>query len=170
MPIPDFVRRLRQKIGTDLLLVPTVGAVVCDEAGRVLLVRHIGSGRWSFPGGIIEPLETPANAIVREVWEETGLNVRPIRLVGVYGGERCRTVYPNGDEICFILNMFECSVQGGALRPDAEEIDRAEFLAPDRALSLDVAHYFLDVLRDLSSTPPTAGFEPPSWSPNGAAR
>ncbi len=107
MPIPEYVRRLRQKIGTELLLVPTAASVISDGAGRILLLRHIGSGKWSFPGGIIEPLETPANAIVREVWEETALHIRPQRILGVYGGDDFRTSYINGDRICFIMTVFD---------------------------------------------------------------
>ena len=167
MPIPEFVRRLREKVGTDLLLVPSAGAVILDDARHILMVRHLGWGRWSFPGGIIEPLETPANAIVRELWEETGLHVRPTRLVGVYGGDRCQTVYPNGDQICFILTMFECAVVGGTLKPDEEEIDRAEFVAPARIIDLDVPPFFPTVLRDLEVGAATAAFDAPTWAPDG---
>lgn len=166
MPIPEFIGRLREKVGTDLLLVPTVGAVVRDAARHILVVRHLGWGRWSVPGGIIEPLETPANAVVRELWEETGLHVRPTRLVGVYGGDRCQTLYPNGDQICYVLTMFECTVLNGFLKPDGEEIDMAEFLAPDKVLDLDIPSYLPAVLRDLEKTG-AAGFDAPTWAPSG---
>src|SRR2546430_16924216 len=58
--------------------VPCAGAVVKDQAGRLLLVRRgrePGRGRWSLPGGRVEPGETAAEAAVREVREETGLDV-----------------------------------------------------------------------------------------------
>ena len=165
MPIPEFIRRLREKVGSDLLLVPTVGAVVYDAARHILVVRHLGWGRWSFPGGIVEPLETPANAIVRELWEETGLHIKPTRLIGVYAGDRCKTVYPNGDQICYVLTMFECAVLDGFLKPDDEEIDRAEFLAPDRVLDLDIPLYLPSVLRDLVAGSANAAFDATTWAP-----
>ena len=169
MPIPDFIQRLRQKVGTEMLLVPTAAAVIRDDAGRILLVRHIGSGRWSFPGGIIEPLETPANAVVREVWEETGLDVRPTRLVGVYGGSDFQVRYQNGDEICFVLSAFACEVRGGVPKPDAEEIDQAEYVSPNEISKRQIPPFFPLVLRDMESSSDRAGFQQPSWSPNGSA-
>jgi 8-oxo-dGTP diphosphatase len=65
--------------------VPAVGAVVFDEAGRVLLVkrgRPPGAGRWSLPGGRIERGEAPADAVVREVREETGIDARVVCALG----------------------------------------------------------------------------------------
>ena len=59
--------------------IPAAGAVITDAAGRVLLVlrgHEPQSGRWSIPGGHVEPGETPAEAAAREALEETGLTVR----------------------------------------------------------------------------------------------
>ncbi|MEV6927110.1 NUDIX domain-containing protein [Dactylosporangium sp. NPDC051485] len=56
----------------------TASAVVFDGAGRVLLVRHLGSGLWLYPGGHLEDGEEPAAAAVRETREETGLRVRAV--------------------------------------------------------------------------------------------
>ncbi len=170
MPIPGFIRSLREKVGTEMLLVPTVAAVIGDQAGRILVVRHIESGRWSFPGGIMEPLETPTNAIVREVWEETGLDVRPTRLVGVYGGDDFQVEYPNGDRLCFVMNAFACEVRSGTPDPDAEEIDRAEYLPAAEILRLSIPPFFPHVLKDLERGADAAAFQAPSWSPNGQAR
>ena len=66
-------------------LVPCVGAVVTDETGRYLLVRRgrePARGSWSVPGGRVEPGETDAEAVAREVREETGLDVEVLELVG----------------------------------------------------------------------------------------
>ncbi|MGI8799897.1 MAG: NUDIX hydrolase, partial [Pseudonocardia sp.] len=63
--------------------VACVGAIVRDAAGRLLLVQRVnepGAGRWSLPGGRVEPGETDQDAVVREVAEETGLQVRTTRL------------------------------------------------------------------------------------------
>jgi 8-oxo-dGTP diphosphatase len=66
--------------------VPCVGAVVRDEAGRLLMIlrgHNPGKGLWSIPGGRIEPGETPEQAVIREVREETGLRVTCGPLLGV---------------------------------------------------------------------------------------
>src|SRR5580658_10947123 len=66
-------------------VIPCVGAVIRDDAGRLLLIKRghePGAGLWSLPGGRIEPGETDAEALVREMAEETGLQVEPGRLIG----------------------------------------------------------------------------------------
>ena len=65
--------------------VPCVGAIVKDEAGRLLLIQRghePETGRWSLPGGRIEPGESDAQAVARETREETGLQVTCGALVG----------------------------------------------------------------------------------------
>jgi 8-oxo-dGTP diphosphatase len=66
-------------------LIRCVGAVVHDAAGRLLLVRRAnepGRGQWSLPGGRVEPGESDASAVARELREETGLEVRVGSLIG----------------------------------------------------------------------------------------
>lgn len=65
--------------------IPCVGAVIKDEAGRLLLIKRghePGAGLWSIPGGRIEPGESDARALAREILEETGLVIVPGRLLG----------------------------------------------------------------------------------------
>jgi len=132
MPIPPHVVHLREHVGHTLLLLPAAAAIVRDEAGRVLLIRR-GDGRgWSLPGGLMEPGECVAEAIVREVWEETGLEVEPLRIVGVYSDPAYTHItYPNGDQVHFVSTTFECRVVGGTLRADGDESLDVAFFAPD---------------------------------------
>jgi 8-oxo-dGTP pyrophosphatase MutT (NUDIX family) len=109
MPISQFHRALRERIGHDLLLVPGVAAVIHDAEGRVL-VQERTEGGFSLPAGAIEPGETPAQAVVREVLEETGFQVQPTRVLGVFGGEKYRTTYPNGDQAEYTVILFACAV------------------------------------------------------------
>jgi 8-oxo-dGTP pyrophosphatase MutT (NUDIX family) len=66
-----------------MVIRPGVAAVIFDE-GRVLLQRRDDTGRWGLPGGGVEPGESVRQALIREVREETGLEVEPLRLIGVY--------------------------------------------------------------------------------------
>ena len=122
MGMSPYTRELRGLIGTRLLLVPAVAALVRDGEGRILLQRRSDNGRWNLPAGAIDPGESPADAVVREVREETGLVVRPVRVAGVFGGrDGFRHRYPNGDEVEFTAIVFECEAVGGTLGAEDDE-------------------------------------------------
>ena len=95
--------------------VPCVGAVVHDSAGRLLLVRRGRDphrGRWSLPGGRVEPGESPERAVEREVLEETGLTVRagaPVGRVRIRGDA---VVYDVLDLACTLVAPTEVPVAG----------------------------------------------------------
>jgi 8-oxo-dGTP pyrophosphatase MutT (NUDIX family) len=123
-------RRLRERIGSELLLIPAVAGVLRDERGRVLLQRDHRDG-WSLPAGAIEPGEAPARAVVREVYEETGLHVRAERVLGIVGGTSCRVTYPNGDRVEYVVTVFECRQVSGALIGRNEETAGLQWFLSD---------------------------------------
>ncbi len=140
MPVPDFLLALRSHVGHGLLPLVGVTAVVISEEGEVLLHRRADDGRWSTPGGILEPEEEPARAVVREVREETGVEVEVERLTSVVAQEPF--TYPNGDRVQFLDLAFRCRPVGGA--PDAsgdESLDVRWF--PPKALP-DMPQRILD--------------------------
>jgi 8-oxo-dGTP diphosphatase len=143
MPIPPHIVHLREHVGHITLMTPATAAIIRDEAGGVLLIRRGDGQGWSLPGGVLEPGERLAEALVREVEEETGLQVEPLRLVGVYSDPDVNHItYPNGDQIHLVSATFECRILGGHLRADGEEsLDVAYF--PPQALpaSLVPAHH-----------------------------
>src|ERR1700754_3693874 len=106
MPMSEYVRELRAKIGTTVLEVPSVSILTFDDRQRVLLVRHVEGNDWTTPGGMVEPYETPADAAVREMWEETGLYVALTHVVGVIGGAMCSSTYSNGDKVSWVSTVF----------------------------------------------------------------
>ena len=67
-------------------------AAVINDDGQILLVRRADNGKWAMPGGALEVGETPAGGVVREVLEETGVQCKPVALVGVFDSRLCGTV------------------------------------------------------------------------------
>ncbi|KYP79457.1 NUDIX domain-containing protein [Ferroacidibacillus organovorans] len=124
MPMSDFYQNLRSKIGTDLIFSPSVAAIIRDKEGKILFQRPTAeSVIWSLPAGAIELGETPSQAVVREVWEETGLNVTPMALVGAFGGQEFRFRYADGNQVEYVVLVFDCKVDSGEL----EAIDGESF-------------------------------------------
>jgi 8-oxo-dGTP pyrophosphatase MutT (NUDIX family) len=97
MPMSPYIARLRSFVGNELLQLPSVATLCRDDQLRVLLVRQSDSGKWSTPGGAIEPGESPEEAAIRETKEETGFDVALDGLRTVLGGPEYRTTYSNGD-------------------------------------------------------------------------
>ena len=117
MATPEFILSLREKIGHDPLWLIGTAAYVEDDAGRLLLGQRADTGEWSLVCGINEPAEEPADTVVREVREETGVDVVPTDLVSVKAEERV-LVYANRDQ-CQYLNLLFCCkpAKGGNVAP-----------------------------------------------------
>ena len=107
MATPEFVLKLRRKIGHDLLWLMGVSGYVEDERGRVLLGRRSDTGEWAMVYGINEPGEEPADTVAREVKEETGVDVIVTDLVSVKSSRRILT-YANGDNTMYMDHLFIC--------------------------------------------------------------
>jgi 8-oxo-dGTP pyrophosphatase MutT (NUDIX family) len=150
-----------------VLGIPTVSILVRNAEDRVLLVRHSEGGEWSTPGGMIEPYETPADAAVREMWEETGLFVELKRVVGVFGGQACSSVYSNGDRSAWVSTTFEAVPIGGALKPDGDEILEVRWVRPDEARQLECKPHVRMMLDALYSERAEAAFQRARWQPEG---
>jgi 8-oxo-dGTP pyrophosphatase MutT (NUDIX family) len=131
--ISDYLRRLREIVGHELLVLPSVTAAVFDADERILLVRVADRGLWVLPGGSVDPDESPTDAVVRETREEAGLDVEPVRIVGAYGGPEFRVTYSNGDRVSYVMTVYECRRLGGAPRPDGHETVDARFFSREEA-------------------------------------
>ena len=131
----DYARGLRTKVGHDLLFWPVVACLVRDGA-HVLLVRHV-EGRWTLPGGAMEPGERPAAAARRETREEASVDVEVLGIAGVFGGDPgFRTTYANGDEVAWVTTLFEARIVGGTPAPGDDETAEVRWATFDEALEL----------------------------------
>lgn len=121
MPAPDPAETRRT----------AADAVVFDDAGRILLQHRTDFDAWGLPGGSVETGETVAASVVREVKEESGLDVAVVRLIGAYSEpEQTTTRYPDGNVVHYVSLTFECRVTGGQLRPQRGESKAVRFFDP----------------------------------------
>jgi 8-oxo-dGTP pyrophosphatase MutT (NUDIX family) len=151
MPVPEFVARLREHIGHDLLWLSSATAVVLDDQGRVLLGRRSDTGTWALPGGVVDPAEQPADAAVREVFEETGVIAVPERLFAVTVSKPFS--YPNGDQVQYLDLAFRCRAIGGEARVNDSESTEVAWHALDSlpAVSQRTHNFLAQALTDDAS-------------------
>jgi len=163
----DYVVRLRGLVGGDeLLQIPSVSVALRDAERRVLLARHVEGGVWVLPGGAIEPAETPADAAVREMYEETGLLVRLTSLVGVFGGPELIVRYRNGHRTSYVMSVFEAEISSGTAQPDATELLEVRFVSETEAGDLQGKAAWLDeILAAVFHPAPSRAFRTPAWRP-----
>ncbi len=117
----NYVQTIRQKIGHDLLVLVGAAAIILNDKNEVLLQQRSDNHKWGVPGGAVEPGEEPAAAVIREVKEETGLTIRPERIVGIYGGKSHLINYPNGDQAAITSITFLCRIVEGEPHIDDDE-------------------------------------------------
>ncbi len=148
MAISPYLRSLRERIGHDLVLLPSVTALVWDADGRLLLMREAQTRRWQTIGGMVDPDESPRDAVRREAREETGFDVRIVRLRAALGGPGYRVDYPNGDRCAYVASVFDVEIAGGEHDPDPDEVHELAWFAPDEIASLDLDPLNRHLLRD----------------------
>jgi 8-oxo-dGTP pyrophosphatase MutT (NUDIX family) len=148
MGMSEYMRRLREKVGHDYVLVPVAGALIRNEEGRVLLVQHV-EGPWQLPGGAIDPDERPEDALRRECREEASIEVRPLLVAGVFGGAGYRSVYANGDEIGVVAIVFEAEIVGGVPEPGDDETQHVAWIGPAELEQLELRPSTRATLRTL---------------------
>jgi 8-oxo-dGTP pyrophosphatase MutT (NUDIX family) len=130
MPTPQFVLDLREKVGHDLLWMSTAMGAVLDDEGRVLLGRRADVGVWTLPGGIIDPGEQPADAAIREVFEETGVAAIPEALTSISVSPQF--AYGNGDQVQYLEYCFRCRAVGGTAQVSDGELVEVAWHAVDQ--------------------------------------
>ena len=124
-----------------------MGAVITDGTGRILLVRRgrpPGEGLWSIPGGRVEPGETDAAAVAREVREETGLAVTVGALLG--------SVVRDGPGVTYDIFDYAAEAAGGTLRAGDDAAD-ARWVAVAELAALPLTPGLLDALMEWGALP-----------------
>ena len=123
----DYIKSIRPKLGHQKIILNAAGAVICRE-GKILLQCRSDNGGWGLPGGILELDETYEQAALREVREETGLEVRLTSFLGIFHNHDM--VWSNGDQAHVLSALFTAEIVSGEPRIDEESLE-LRFFGPD---------------------------------------
>jgi len=145
----NYIKDIRKLVGNALLQMPSVTIVTLNDKGKILLMHHRDTDTWVAPGGSIEPGETPADAAVREMYEETGLIVELVSIKGVYGGPEFVVSYPNGDKTSYVMTIFEAVATGGKLEAIDNEAKELKYFTLKEALKLNTQPWLKSILPKL---------------------
>lgn len=104
-------------------LVPAASAVVTNENGHILLQKRKDNDLWSLPGGVMEIGESIEETIVREVWEETGLEVEVLKCIGIYTDPKHVIEYSDGEVRQQFSICFECRIISGSITVSSESVE-----------------------------------------------
>lgn len=129
MPVPEFIRTLRTRIGHDLLWLPGLSAVVLNAGGQVLLGQRSDNGLWAVISGIPDPGEEPVPAIEREITEETTITARVRALASVRSTPPI--THPGGDVAQYLNLNFIADYLSGTPRVGDDESSAVGWFAPD---------------------------------------
>lgn len=111
------------------------GGVITNNKDEVLLVKNPRKG-WEYPGGIIEPGETLPQGLIREIKEETGVDVEIINVVGIYSNTKKKKGYNGVEEVPMIVTIdFVCKYISGDLRTSEESIE-VKWFSKEEALKV----------------------------------
>lgn len=145
----SYVESIRSNVGSRCILVPGVRAIILNDREEVLLQRRTDLARWGLPSGSVELDETAFEALIREVREETGLEVCRAEAMALYSGPSQRFVYPNGDEVQGFAVAFIVRDWAGEPRADGVEGSEVRFWPLD-ALPEDVVAIHAKTLEDFA--------------------
>lgn len=116
----DYIHELRKVIGPRKIILNCAGALIIQD-GKILFQRRTDNGLWGLIGGLVEMNETYEEAALREIREETGLEVRLDSFLGIYHNHDM--VWSNGDAAHVISAMFTASIISGEPRIDEESYE-----------------------------------------------
>ena len=144
--MPDYIRTLRKLIGHRKFIHPAVRIIIENDKGEILLIRRKDNDQWGLIAGAFEEDENIRECMIREVKEETGLQLIALEGIGLSTQPERETVhYPNGDEIQYFTVVFYSNQWTGKLEQETHETKEARFfpltqiptLPPNEASTLD---------------------------------
>jgi 8-oxo-dGTP pyrophosphatase MutT (NUDIX family) len=126
------------RVGRQGKLMPGSSAAIFDESrAKLFLVRRSDNGKWSLPGGQMEPGESAEECAIRELREETDIAVRITRLIGIYTSPDYLIQYKSGDRVQPLTFSFEAEIISGIFHP-TEETSDGEYFSREEIETLDL--------------------------------
>lgn len=124
----EYYKYLRQYVGHQPIILPGAVVIMINEKNEVLLQkRH--DGNWGLPGGLMDLGESFEEVAKREVFEETGLTIKNLKLLNVYSGQEYYLKVPNGDELYAATAVYFTKDVSGTMRVDDTESEKMEYLS-----------------------------------------
>ena len=151
--------KIGYRIGRAGKLSPGASALIFERTtGKILLTRREDNGRWCLPGGGMDPGESAAEACVREVFEETGLQVKATKLVGIYTSPDILVEYPDGNKIQPVAFSFEVEITGGTLGLSDETTEVGYFTIKEME-NMDMMEHHVQRIYDALESLPEAIYQ-----------
>lgn len=142
----DYIKKIRHKVGHDELILNYAGCIISNNKNRLLLQKRTDCGEWGFLGGMVEYGESVEEAAVREIKEESGLDVQITSLFGVYS--KYFAEYTNGDKAQTIVHIFKAEITGGQLIDKNNETAELKYFKSDEIPPLFCKQH-RDILNDI---------------------
>lgn len=121
-PVGNYLMDLRKLAGARPLFAPGANVLVTDAQNRLLLLRHGGTGKWTVPGGSLEPGENFEDCARRELLEETGLSAETLEPLEMFCGPEYRFMYLHGDVVDNVSVLYRAEGVTGQLTPQDGEV------------------------------------------------
>ncbi|MGM7683458.1 NUDIX hydrolase [Cytobacillus sp. Hm23] len=122
-----YIMDLRKLVGNRPLIMVGACVILFDKNNRVLLQLRKDNRCWGLPGGSSEMGETLEEVARRELFEETGLTAKSLKLFNVFSGEEYYYKYPNGDEVYNVVSVFICTSYDGVCKKGVSEVAELQF-------------------------------------------
>ncbi|MGD6880037.1 NUDIX hydrolase [Bacillus infantis] len=127
-----YIMDLRKIVGTRPLIMAGASVIILDQNNKLLLQLRKDNHCWGLTGGSLEPGESLEEAAKREMYEETGLAAKNLKLFNVFSGEEFYYKLPHGDEVYNVTATYICNDFDGELRIDHEEVVNLAFFDVDQ--------------------------------------
>lgn len=153
----NYIKFLRQYVGHEPILTAGVGIFVFNKNKQVLMQLRTDYNQWGFPGGAMELGESFEETAMRELKEETNLDIIDLKMVKILSGKETYREYPNGDKLYDITAIFVVTNYSGKLKVNDKESKKLDWFSIDK-LPENVTSYtrkclekYGDVLKEFSS-------------------
>lgn len=128
----SYIKDLRKYVGHNPILTAGVGLLVFNENQEILMQLRTDYNAWGFPGGAMELGESFEETAVRELKEETNLEIDELKLIKVLSGKDTYREYPNGDKLYDITGVFVVKKYHGELKINDDESKKLGWFSLDK--------------------------------------